>query len=454
MSLLLFIIAFLLPIINAVVPRVTGGGCIIVEDELYYLGGFVSMPNVGVSEINKEMYKLNLRKGFKVSGNTVEWEEYSTTNPPRVVHGPYIFYFGNKTLVTFQAVSATTLSFEYFDIEKKEWYNESIIEELYELDGKPDISIETGVDGYTYHFYILQDESNLNRFYISGYLNRELPSMGIRSYDIQSKQMKLLYGVKKGYYIHQLFVKNNKVYFLEYPKENVNHNGFIDVIHELDLTNNQVKKYSVKLRDGFYIYVLKTDHSTHLVIRDFKPEPSVYEVQFEPLNFKELNQTSSVNYNGCCLTIYNNLLINSFGFNILGDKDENKLQSTNEIRVINTTDWKQLEGLPSLENEQNNNNILSKSSHDGKVLIGCIVVEICGVIIIVIIIVFKLYKRKLKKEEPPSLIVEPIIIEPDDPFDTKITYCDSEIFTYCQEIDNGDTMLPKKLKFDYEEYKV
>ncbi|KAI9293772.1 hypothetical protein K502DRAFT_366407 [Neoconidiobolus thromboides FSU 785] len=405
--------------INAVVPRVTGGGCIVVKDELYYLGGFVSIPNIDVSEINKNLCKLDLKKGFKVISNTVEWESYSSINPPVTAHGP------------------------------KEWYKEYIIKELYKPNDKSNASIDIGIDGYTPYFYILQDEFNLNKLYISGYLSKELPSIRVKLSDIQSKEMISIYKVKEGYYVLQLFTKDDKIYFLEYSKDNANNTGFIDIIYELNLMTNEVKKHNIKLRDGFYKHVLKSEQATYFVICNHKPEPNVYQVQFKPLGFRKSEKTSITNSNRSCLVIYNKIVINSFDFTILDNKDSNKLQSMSQIQVLNATNWKLLEGLPSSIGE--NSYTLNKDNS------GLYIGIIMGVIRLIMststAIVFKLYKYKLKKEKPPSLIIQPIAIEPTDISDTNTTFYDTGIFTYCQKIDNANTVLPINYKFNSKEYK-
>ncbi|KAI9294444.1 hypothetical protein K502DRAFT_330705 [Neoconidiobolus thromboides FSU 785] len=465
MLLLLISINFLFYKLNALLPRVDYGGCTIIEDKLYYLCGNTYSPRTDYFlKENHEVFTLNLKKGFKLVVNVAPWERNNTINSPKSQLDPSFFYIGNeekqKTIVSFHhEPNRLGLITNYFDIESNRWYKNDIVNKLYSKVNVSNINISSAFQRY----YVLQDEKDLNQFYISGsfqYNNsKEDTSLQLNSFNIKTKELKTIYKTSKKVYFELKFVLNNKLYYFEMTTKN-DHRGLIyadKILYELDLKSNNMKSYNlnnslmyfdstfVKVNQLIYFIGLK-DMNKRII--------DVYEFKFNTFSFKKINkQINPFNHWGC-FTSYNNYIINSFGHQF-GSITPGTGESTDKMLILDTKTWETTDGLlPLIEekeesinitngsNEENNTNY-NKNLDNNKLLIGGIIGGISGIILITAVIIF-LYKYKMKEERPVSMIIEPILIKPTNPLDINTGYYNAEMFNHYHEIDNNTTMLPLK----------
>ncbi|KAI9291028.1 hypothetical protein K502DRAFT_333514 [Neoconidiobolus thromboides FSU 785] len=444
---LLFI--FLFCKVNAYLPRVQGGGCIVIEDKVYYLGGNIFIPNLKEEESNHNVFTLDLRNGLKVIDNSAEWEKNETSNYPRMSWGPYVYSTtknGTRVIVSFyQHMESKLLSIKYFDIEKNEWYNEYSIRDLYEDSITNDSQNETSFQNY----FILQDEKNENLFYISGYSynkNSKITTpFRLKSFNIETKELKLILELSYNMIIHQLFTSNNKFYyFLDLRLEDRRKSGQ-HKLYELDLITKSIKEYSIKIKHNDYFEMIKYRQSVYFIGYEKGEDANflgdVYELTLAPLSFKKIKQIR-INNNGC-FAVYNDYLINLFGLYYINYGNERSAESSNKILLISITNWEQMDRLPSSMNDINYGEKITYTNCEN-IIIGCITIGLGGIILISATIVLLLYKYKIKKSRPPNIITDPIVIGPIYSLDDKYNCYDTDFFRYFHEIDNHSTTLPIK----------
>ncbi|KAI9294452.1 hypothetical protein K502DRAFT_361410 [Neoconidiobolus thromboides FSU 785] len=448
----------------ALLPRASEGGCIVIEDKLYYLGGRTYSPNIGYIRQNYEVFTLNLQEGFKLAGNIAPWERKNITNPPRTMLTKYMFYIGTenrrKTIVGFKNdYMRLGLVINYFDMELNKWYKEDFVDKMYAEFNIANVEIINSQQIY----FLLQDEKDLNQFYISGsfhYRNStERTSLQLNSFNIKTKQMKLIHKTNKKVIFEQLFILNNKLYYVEYTTEYKRELIYRNkTLYELDLKTYNLKTYSLNINLLYYQSTfVKVQQSIYLIgLRDGnKRIMEIYEFKFNPFLFKRIDKKiASFNHWGCFAS-YDSFIINSFGDQYGGTNTV--LESTDKMLILDTKSWEVVGGLPSLienkenirkddsENDNTNKGVgKSDKRENNSSLIGGVVGGIGGFLIIAAAIIFIFYKRKLKKDKPPSIIMEPILTKPIDLLDANNIYYNSGIFNYSQEIDFNSNILPAK----------
>ncbi|KAI9293697.1 hypothetical protein K502DRAFT_350759 [Neoconidiobolus thromboides FSU 785] len=444
---------------NGIAPRVDGGKCIVVEDELYYLGGMTYIPNIDVLEYNKQLFKLNLKEGVKLAVNIAEWEAYNMTNSPDFRYPlTKMFYIGDKILVHFDGYrSEPALSYNSFNIENKDWFDEYYINEFYH-EYNISISKKKSID-YDPHFNVLQDEHNLNKFYITNVFYLPTLPTKLISFDIKTKEMKTIHESNKGYSIYQQFVNNNKLYFFERSRESTNTFSDIKILNELDLSSRKIQKHKMDFLKHLRLSVIKSNDSAYFILNPGgNSTAEIHKFDFQSSEFKQVSKT--VLFNGQeCFTTYKNYLISSLGYykistyagknNINTHPHDYSLESSNKVQIYNLTSWEQVQGIPSKKSEVNEIKETSKKDYIGVIsdndntsmLIRGTLSGIGLVILITAVIVFIVYKHKLRKNKPPSFIIDPIFIEPIDLSDVQNNYYNTEIFSHSQEIDEAITML-------------
>ncbi|KAI9292991.1 hypothetical protein K502DRAFT_325545 [Neoconidiobolus thromboides FSU 785] len=436
------------------IPRVTGGKCIIVEDELYYLGGIIGIPNISISQYNKQLFKLNLKKGVKLIGNIAEWEIYNVTNSPTLSYftSPLnkMFYIGNKTLVHFdQYKSDPILAYTRFDIEKKEWYGEYAINELYH-ENVINFSEKDSIQ-YTGLFNTLQDERNLNKFYIANVIDVPTLPTKLISFDIQTKEMKTVYESSRGSEIYLQFIYDNKLYFYEQLRE-IEQSMTTRGLYQLDLESYRIEQYNITYRKDMGPPEIIFNDSAYFVF-DYgrSAQVEIAEFQIQSLSYRPVKKTVIFESRGC-FTNYRNYLISSFGYYLVATEQFsnytnnyvtfNSSESSNKVQIYNLTNWEQVDGIAPTNENEGSSHTDSITSNNSNSLIEGITGGILVMILIVSIVLFLVHRHQFSKKRAPSFIIDPIHIKPMNPLDCNNEYYNAEIFSHSQEIDNVITMLP------------
>ncbi|KAI9293730.1 hypothetical protein K502DRAFT_331302 [Neoconidiobolus thromboides FSU 785] len=449
-------------------PRANNGGCIILEDRLYYLGGLTRFINLDLLFDNKEVFELNLKKGVNLIGNVAEgWERSNVTNSPDRMYDPRLFYINKYNnangIIMSSYVDGETMipMLNFYNIKEKAWFNKNVFNEIFDASNTKCNVFKKCIVTY----YILQKETRSSQFYISGSVyNKDLKkrySLDLKLFDVQAKSIITVYQLKNNSYIRQVDIKHNKLYYFNEYSNNEYLDADFSILYELDLATTKIKEHRINFERYFSMQFITSNSSIYFAGTNFDNSEEglvhIYELKISPFSFKRIKLRLPFNNFGC-FNYYNDYLINTFGILNVFTKDGISSETTDKSQFINVKNWEQVGGLPSsiINNENSANQDSNKETNKVKnnsnndynngLLIGSIVGGIIGFVLIASIVIFIMYKYKLKKQRPPSMIMDPIIIKPINPLDANNNYYNTEVFSHSHELeDDISHIIPEKL---------
>ncbi|KAI9293337.1 hypothetical protein K502DRAFT_351084 [Neoconidiobolus thromboides FSU 785] len=436
-------------------PRADDGGCIIIQNKLYYLGGVVQLPNLNYMKNNTEVFHLDLEKGFKLVDNIAPWKRKDSINSPKEMANVKLFKIGkeNKIIVSFYTNSMERLYFNYYDINKNEWNNEYWIKDLFNKDQIKMINKHE----YQLYPFISQDDTNPKQFYITGRLFldglKTMLPLRLSSFNIETKKIQKIYDLSDNITIYPLLVLNKNFYYSEISGGGGPKGPNKVVLNEVNLLSFKVKAYPMKhFINPYSTYFVKNSHQVYFAGFSYSPTEekkiTVSELKFNPFSLKEY--TPNTNNLGC-FAFYKDFLINSFGKRILAPGSNQPEESSDKIQILNITNWKEIDGLLSLAKDNENNKSVNSTNKqaietkndDNAILIGGIIGGIAGAIVLTATTICMLYRYKQRKGRAPSMILEPIVNEPTNPLDINSNY-NSALFNHYHEVDDGSSVVPEK----------
>ncbi|KAI9298833.1 hypothetical protein K502DRAFT_171493 [Neoconidiobolus thromboides FSU 785] len=422
---ILLLFTFYLTSLVAQQPAVYGGGCGIIDDVLYHVGGStIDTKKNKVEGIPiKEAYSLNLKEGFKLKDSMyAPWKSLTENNSP-IAHAPGVaVHQASKSIFMFGGMYTKSKdSFQIFDIKNKKWHNNQEAVNKFYIDP---LSDGTKMENSFYISTFTVDDRNENKYYHYGgvVLNNNETFAEARGalsvFDAKTNQWSWPNNNLAKIKSHTAQFFKSKLFVLggvQFENDSLMPLNIVMVfdLSSLKWENKTIKGEIPSPRLGLKSQIIEDNliivgGASNMDITQF-PNSDIF-----ILNLNDLNNLKwqKITINGFiqaflpCLAYYNEHLIFSFGYH------ESISANT---QLVNTKTWKLVEELPPNDSSkgndvskkdikvEDNNNNTEESPLNLPAIIGGSIGGAIFILLIIILVWYLLRKKQNKSDMQPGI---------------------------------------------------